>query len=89
MISHFYFHMTLGRTVDCRVIGWRELGVKAVTIERIVVDGRETTEGYRDHLLQYHTHIYREIERKLGMFPNALCYNQPHHQPIEIPNELI
>jgi hypothetical protein len=81
MISHFYVHITLAKTVDCRVIGWRTIGVNAVTIERITVDGHDISEEFKDDLLTYRTHIYRELERKLGFPPYSLSkqLKEQHH----------
>ena len=67
MISRFYINLTFANTIDCRASGWRELGVNAVTIERLEIDGTTYEKEYTDHILLNNSVIYRELERKLGL----------------------
>jgi hypothetical protein len=75
MISRFYVNLTFAHTVDCRVVGWRDTGEPTLAyIERVEVDGEQPDREYTNQLLQMHSTIYRELERKLGLPRYSLKY---------------
>lgn len=74
MIAHFYISLSIGDLLDCRVAGWRVVGEQKVHITQLILEGRDTTPEYLNHLCSKYSAIYRELERKLGFPKYALRF---------------